>query len=113
MYKASYDLLLEIFRLPKNFSKENKYAVGEILKKETLDLITVINRVNIRTDKESVLQTAPWLISPSLIHEFAQRLIDDAYLAEGLLDVPRDPAAAGSLVRQQSNNRKRWVCVAN
>lgn len=31
-----------------------------------------------------------WLISPSLRHEYAQTLIDDSYIAEGLLDVPRD-----------------------
>jgi len=31
-----------------------------------------------------------WLISPSLEHEYAKRLIDNAYLSEGLLDVPRD-----------------------
>ncbi len=31
-----------------------------------------------------------WLISPSLRHEYAQNLIDDAYIGEGLLDVPRD-----------------------
>jgi len=31
-----------------------------------------------------------WLISPSLTHEYARNLIDDAYLSEGLLDVSRD-----------------------
>ena len=33
VYKASYDLLLGIFGFAKNFSKEYKYTVGEILKK--------------------------------------------------------------------------------
>lgn len=35
-----------------------------------------------------------WLISPNITHEFSQRLIDDAYIAEGLLDVPRDQLPA-------------------
>jgi len=33
VYKASYDLLLEIFKFTKNFTKEYKYTIGESLKK--------------------------------------------------------------------------------
>lgn len=58
VYKASYDLLLEIFRFTKEFSKEYKYTVGESLKKETLDLITLIYRANSKTDKKETLQSA-------------------------------------------------------
>ena len=46
VYKASYYLLLKIFRFTKEFNKEFKYTVGESLKKETLDLITLIYRAN-------------------------------------------------------------------
>ena len=46
VYKATYDLLLEMFRFMKNFSKEYKYTVGESLKKETIELITLIYRAN-------------------------------------------------------------------
>jgi hypothetical protein len=38
-YKATYDLLLAIFKFGKGFSKEYKYTVGESLKKETIELI--------------------------------------------------------------------------
>jgi len=31
VYKATYDLLFEMFRFTKNFTKEYKYTVGEIL----------------------------------------------------------------------------------
>jgi len=34
VFKATYDLLLEMFRFTKDFSKEYKYTVGESLKKE-------------------------------------------------------------------------------
>jgi hypothetical protein len=37
VYKASYDLLLTIFRFMKDFGKEYKYTVGESLKKETIE----------------------------------------------------------------------------
>ena len=36
VYKAGYDLLIEIFQFTKEFSKENKYSAGESLKKETI-----------------------------------------------------------------------------
>jgi hypothetical protein len=35
VYKATYDLLLAIFRFTKDFGKEYKYTVGETEKKET------------------------------------------------------------------------------
>jgi len=58
VYKASYDLLVEIFRFTKNFIREYKYTVGESLKKETLELITLIYRANSRRDKFAVIQEA-------------------------------------------------------
>ncbi len=42
VYKATYDLLLAIFQFTKEFGKEYKYTVGESLKKETIDLLTLI-----------------------------------------------------------------------
>ncbi len=58
MYKASYDLLLAIFEFTKGFKKEYKYTVGESLKKETIELLTLIYRANSRKDKKEVLQEA-------------------------------------------------------
>ncbi len=58
VYKASYDLLIEIFRFTKNFSKEFKYTIGESLKKETTELITLIYRANSKIEKHDVLQEA-------------------------------------------------------
>lgn len=40
VYKATYDLLIEMFRFTKEFSKEFKYTLGESLKKETIELST-------------------------------------------------------------------------
>ena len=58
VYKASYDLLLGIFQFTKEFGKEYKYTVGEILKKETIELLTLIYRANTKRNKEDVLQAA-------------------------------------------------------
>ncbi len=49
VYKATYDLLLAIFQFSKDFNKEYKYTVGESLKKETIELITLIYRANSRS----------------------------------------------------------------
>jgi len=46
VYKSTYDLLLAIFRFTKDFGKEYKYTVGESLKKETVELLTLIWRAN-------------------------------------------------------------------
>ena len=58
MNKACYDLLLEIFKFTKNFSREYKYTIGERLKNETVDLITNIFRANTAQQKYDILQKA-------------------------------------------------------
>ena len=58
VYKAMYDLLLEMFVFTPDFHKEYKYTVGESLKKETVELITLIYRANSRADRVSVIQEA-------------------------------------------------------
>jgi len=58
VYKASYDLFLEVFRFTKNFNKEYKYTVGESLKKEMIALVTLIYRANSRKNKVDILQEA-------------------------------------------------------
>ena len=58
VYKKSYDVLLQLFELTRHFKREYKYTIGNTLKNEVLDLITLIFRANSRTDKEAILQTA-------------------------------------------------------
>ena len=49
---------MAIFQFTKEFSKEYKYTVGESLKKETIELLTLIYRANTRPQKADVLQMA-------------------------------------------------------
>ena len=46
IYKKSYDLLLEIFMITKHFSREYKYSLGDSLKKEVINLIVNIFKIN-------------------------------------------------------------------
>ena len=58
VYKATYDLFLEIFRFTKNFNKEYKYTVGESIKNETLELIMLIYRANSKQNRKETIQDA-------------------------------------------------------
>lgn len=58
VYKASYDLLKNIFELVKQFTKEYKYTIGEKLKNEALEMMINIYRANTRQQKKEILQKA-------------------------------------------------------
>jgi len=52
IYLSTYSFTLEIFKLVKDFPKEYKYTVGETLKKETLELIMLLYKINSTPQKE-------------------------------------------------------------
>jgi hypothetical protein len=58
VYKASYDLLLQIFNLTHNLTREYKYTLGEKLKNEITILLSNIYRANRTREKEQHLKTA-------------------------------------------------------
>lgn len=58
VYKAAYDLLLILFALTHNLSREYKYTLGEKLKNEITDLLTDIYRANRVWEKPAVLEQA-------------------------------------------------------
>ncbi len=49
---------LKYCKFTKDFSKEYKYTVGESIKKQIVELLTLIFRANSRKDKQQVLQEA-------------------------------------------------------
>jgi hypothetical protein len=58
VYRATYSMMVSIFGFVKHFTKEYKYSVGESLKKETMELMTLIYRANAGREKAEVLQEA-------------------------------------------------------
>jgi hypothetical protein len=46
VYKDTYQLILKIFELTKEFSKEYKYTLGQDMKRDALQLIRSIYRAN-------------------------------------------------------------------
>ncbi len=58
VYKVSYELLILIFQITKDFSREYKYTIGQEVKKESIEMITNIYRANSRVDKKELIQKA-------------------------------------------------------
>ena len=58
VYKVSYDLLVELFRFTKDFSREYKYTLGESIKKEIIAMITNIYKANSSYSKKTIIQSA-------------------------------------------------------
>ncbi|HPF94389.1 MAG TPA: four helix bundle protein [Tenuifilaceae bacterium] len=58
VYKAAYDLLLQVFGMVHNLSKEYKYSLGEKIKNEITELLSNIYRANRSTQKNQHLEEA-------------------------------------------------------
>ncbi len=58
VYKATYDLLLQIFELTNKLAREYKFTLGEKLKNETTELLSNIYRANRISEKSKLLETA-------------------------------------------------------
>jgi hypothetical protein len=55
VFKASYDLMIEVFNLCGSLPKDYKYTVGERLKNALMDLMLGIYEANISDDKSELL----------------------------------------------------------
>ena len=51
IYKLTYDILLRIMQVTKDFPREYKYTLGQNFKDETTELIVLIYRANSTKDK--------------------------------------------------------------
>ncbi len=56
VFKKSYDLLIEIFKMVSGLSREYKYTIGEKLKNESLSLLLYIYKANSSRDKEMPIE---------------------------------------------------------
>lgn len=58
VYKATYDLLLQIFRMNRNFQRDYRYTLGENVKNELIALLVCIYYANSTVQKTVYLQKA-------------------------------------------------------
>jgi hypothetical protein len=77
VFKASYDLLLEIYRLSENLKRDYRYTLGENLKQETMAMMVNIYKANSVEDKTALLgETREKLVAVKLyirlLHDLKQ-----------------------------------------
>lgn len=58
VYKATYDLLLLLFKLNRNFQRDYRYTLGENIKNELIDLLVCIYKANASPQKSAILENA-------------------------------------------------------
>jgi len=58
VYKATYDLLLNVFQVCQNMERDFKFTVGEKLKNEIIELQINVFRANCREDKSALIGSA-------------------------------------------------------
>lgn len=58
VFKASYDLLIALFKTSRNFAREYRFTLGESIKKEAVEMVKLIYRANKTADKAPHLETA-------------------------------------------------------
>ena len=58
VYKATYDLLLNVFQICQNMERDIKFTIGEKLKNEIIELQINVFRANCREDKCALLGSA-------------------------------------------------------
>jgi hypothetical protein len=56
VFKAMYDLTLQIFEITQHFSREYKFTLGQDMKRDTIVLIRSIYRANKAKQKEAYLE---------------------------------------------------------
>ena len=77
VYKACYDLILQVFRSSQHMKREYRYTLGEELKKVIIELIIFVYRANITHDKEQYIAGARERIEVArlqirLLHDLGQ-----------------------------------------
>jgi four helix bundle protein len=57
IYRASYQLVLAVYKLVRNFKKEYKYTLGQEMKHSAMQMVLYIFRANSAVDKREDLRT--------------------------------------------------------
>ena len=55
IYKQTYDFILQVFHITKDFGREYKYTLGQDMKKEAISLVRNIYRANKNYNKKEYL----------------------------------------------------------
>ena len=74
IYKLSYELLVQVVQVTKEFPREFKFTLGQRLRDEVIELLVLIYRANSQKDKAPVISE---LLERILVVELLVRLCHD------------------------------------
>ncbi|GAB6906289.1 conserved hypothetical protein [Desulfosarcina cetonica] len=58
IYKLTYDLLIRVMQVTRNFPREYKYTLGQKLKDEIIELVVLIYKANSTKEKAPYIERA-------------------------------------------------------
>ncbi len=112
VFKATYDLLLQVVKFSVNMRRESRYTLGESLKKEILGLCISIYRANLTAEKAPLIEQAREQLVPvkllvRLLHD-TQQLSTKQYalLCDNLETISRQ-LTAWQKYTQKDKNKSR------
>ena len=85
VYKATFDLLLQVYRTTNNMQREYRFTLAEQLKLRLQELLTLIYKANICADKLSAIGACRQkLVDVRVLFQLAQELdqLSDRRIAE-------------------------------
>ena len=100
IYKLSYELLLRIMLVVKDFPREHKFTVGQKLKDEITSLIVLIYRANSREQKIPVIDE---ILEKILVVELLIRLSQDMRILS-----KKDYASLVEMTESLSKQAEGW-----
>ena len=89
VFKATYDLLLQVVKFSVNMRRDSRYTLGESLKKEILALCIYIYRANLTSEKGPLIEEAREKLVP--VKLLVRLLHDTATLDETICHAVRTP----------------------
>lgn len=113
VFKATYDLLLQVVKFSVNLRRDSRYTLGESLKKEILALCIYIYRANLTSEKGPLIEEAREKLVPvkllvRLLHD-TQQLSTKQYamLCEHLETISRQLTAWQKYTQKEKTKTPR------
>jgi len=73
IYKDTYKLILLIFKNTKEFAREYKYALGQDMKRDSIQLVRSINQANRLRERYLLpISETGWFIIPPMLAKLCQ-----------------------------------------
>lgn len=112
VFKATYDLLLQVVKLSVHIRRDARYTMGESLKKEIIGLCVCIYRANMTSEKSPLIEEAREKLVPiklliRLLHDTQQLSTKQYAMLCEHLDTITKQLSAWQKYTQKDKNKPR------